>query len=108
MRSSVHLNNKKVILILGKDSTQGLGKTTLTAETDYLINFSEQRNKFCLSLNYNGSNSYLFVYGVKIYQFKSKDSESNIYLLCLGNISKDFTIDNMKKRTTWICIWFFS
>ena len=108
MRSSVHLNNKKDILILGKDSTQGLGKTTSTAETEYLINFSEQRNKFCLSLNYNGSNSYLFVYGVKIYQFKSKDSESNIYLLCLGNISKDFTIDNMKKRTTWICIWFFS
>ena len=41
MRSSVHLNNKKDILILGKDSTQGLGKTTLTAETEYLINFSE-------------------------------------------------------------------
>ena len=33
----------------------------------------------------------------KIYQFKAKDSEIRKYSLCLGNISKDVTIDNMKK-----------
>ena len=35
-----------------------------------------------------------------MYQFKAKDSEIKRYLLCLGNISKDFTINNMKKKKT--------
>ena len=35
----------------------------------------------------------------KIYQFKAKDSEIKDYTLCLDKISKDFTIDNMKKKT---------
>ena len=30
-------------------------------------------------------------------KFKAKDSEISAYLLCLGNISEDFSIDNMKK-----------
>ena len=33
----------------------------------------------------------------KIYQFKARHSEIKDYKLCLGNISKDFTINNMKK-----------
>ena len=32
-----------------------------------------------------------------MYQFKTKDSEIVGYPLCLGNIWKDFTNDNMKK-----------
>ena len=40
----------------------------------------------------------LFVYATKIYQFKVKDSEINDYTLCLGNISKDFAINKMKKN----------
>ena len=42
-------------------------------------------------------NSYLFVSGVEIYKFKAKDSEINAIPLCLGNISKDFLVKNMKK-----------
>ena len=38
-----------------------------------------------------------FVNVTKICQFKAKDSEINPCALCLGNISKDFTIDNMNK-----------
>ena len=34
-----------------------------------------------------------------MHQFKAKDSEKKSYLLCLGNISKDFTFNNMKKKT---------
>ena len=34
----------------------------------------------------------------KIYQFKAKNSESKPYPLRLGNISKDFTANNMKKQ----------
>ena len=52
---------------------------------------------FCLSLHYNGSNSFLYVNCVKIYQFKVKDSEIKPYPLCLCNISNESTTDNIKK-----------
>ena len=42
-------------------------------------------------------NSYLFVNGTEIYKFKAKDSEIVASPLCLGNISKYWLIDNMKK-----------
>ena len=63
----------------------------------YSINFTKKHTKFCLSLYYNGANSYLFVNGTEIIKFKAKDSEIIPYSLCLGNISKDWTNDNMKK-----------
>ena len=53
--------------------------------------------KFCLSLHYNGANSYLFVNGTEIIKFKARDSEIIPFSLCLGKISKDWTNDNMKK-----------
>ena len=52
---------------------------------------------FCLSLHYNGANSYLFVNGIEIYKFKAKDSEIVATQLSLGNISKDWSVDNMKR-----------
>ena len=42
-------------------------------------------------------NSYLFVNGIEFYKFKAKDSKIVATVLCLGNISKDWSIDNMKK-----------
>ena len=72
---SVYIDKKKKdILILCKDSTQGLNDTQLTAEAQYSINFSRSNRKFCLSLHYKGSNS-LFVNVTKTYQFKAKDFE---------------------------------
>ena len=66
MNFSVHVDNKKKdILILRKGPTQGL-EHTLTAEKMYSINFTVTRKKFCLSLHYNGANSYLFVNGTEI------------------------------------------
>ena len=98
MSSSAHTNNKgKGILILDKVQTQGLDNTTLTAETKYPTNFTQSGKRFAFSLHYNGSNS-LFVNATKVYQFKAKDSEVKDYALCLGNVSKDFTINNMKKK----------
>ena len=35
--------------------------------------------------------------GTEIYKFKAKDSEIVATPLCLGNISKDWSVDNMKK-----------
>ena len=59
MDSSEHID----ILILGKGPTQELHGTMLTADKMYSINFREHNKKFCLSLHYNGQNSYLFVNG---------------------------------------------
>ena len=99
MSSSIHIDNKKKdILVLGRGPTQGL-ESTLTAEKMYSINFTVTKKKFCLSLHYNGANSYLFVNGTEIVKFKAKDSEIVASPLCLGNISKDWSTDNMKKKT---------
>ena len=84
--SSVRIYNiKKETLIIGEGQTQGLDDTTGTAEAEYSINFTEQGKKFCLSLHYNGSNSYLFVNEVKIYQFKAKVSGIIAYPPCLSH-----------------------
>ena len=67
MSSSVHVDhNKKDILNLVEGTTQGLNGTTLTAEKEYSINFTENNKRFCLSLHYNGANNYLLVSGTEI------------------------------------------
>ena len=97
MGSSVHVDNKgKDILILGKGPTQGLGEHSLTAEKMYLVNFTDDGDKYCLSLHYNGANSYLFVNGTEIIKFKAKDSNTVARPSSLGNISKDWSTDNIK------------
>ena len=98
MNSSINVDNKgKDILILGIGLTQGLGEHSLTAEKMYSINFTNINEKFCLSLHYNGANSYLFVNGKEIVKFKAKNSEIVATPLCLGSISKDWSTDKMKK-----------
>ena len=63
----------------------------------YSINFTVTKKRFCLSLLYNEANSYLFVNGTEIYIFKPNNFEIVPSLLCLGNISKDWSVDNTKK-----------
>ena len=46
---------------------------------------------------YNGANRYLFVNDIEIHKFKAKYSEIVVSSLCLGNISIDWSVDNMKK-----------
>ena len=87
---------KKDIVVLGIGPTQGL-EQILTAEKMYAINFTVTKKKFCLSLHYNGANSYLFVNGTEICKFKAKYSEIVASPLCLGNILKDWSTDNMKE-----------
>ena len=48
-------------------------------------------------MHYNGANCYLFVNGTEIHKFKAKDSDIVATPLCSGNISKDWTVDNMEK-----------
>ena len=97
MSSFVHANKKRRnIFVLGKDFIQGIDNATIYAEKMYSISFIKTNTKFCLSLHYNGSNSYIFVNDEEIHKFKTKDSEIIAAPLCLGNISRDFSIDNMK------------
>ena len=54
------------------------------------------------------ANSYLLVNGVEIYKCKKKDSEINSVLLRLGNVSKYFSVDNLKKDwNIHVCLRFF-
>ena len=48
-------------------------------------------------MHYSRANSYLFVNGKEIHKFKAKDSATVTTPLCLGNISKDWSVDNTKK-----------
>ena len=97
MSSCIHVDNtKKDISIFVEGPTQGLVDRNLTSGKNCSINFTEFNEKFCISLHHYGANSYLFVNGVKIHKLKLKISEFVAAPLCLGNISKTFSIDNMK------------
>ena len=110
MASSVHIDNKeKYILILGEGPTQGLDDTTSTAEAKYPLDFTQPNKRFVLNLHYNGRNSFLYDIATKLYQLRANNPEIEDYTLCLGNILKDFTIDNMEKKTgLWVVVKFFS
>ena len=91
--SLVHIDNwNKDILIPGKGLKDGLDDTTLTGEKEYSTDFMEEQENFCLSLHYNGLNSYVFFNGVEMYKFKAKDSEINTAPLALGNFSRNFKL----------------
>ena len=92
MSSSAKIDNRKK----DKGPTQGF-EDMLSAEKIYSINFTKKNTKFYLNLHYNKTNSDLFVNGTEIDKFKAKDSEIRAYSLCLGNISKDWSHDDMKK-----------
>ena len=53
--------------------------------------------KSSLRLHYNGANSYLFVNGIEIHKFKAKYCEIVATPLCLGNISNNWSVGNMRK-----------
>ena len=95
MSSSTNIDSsKKEILISGKGPMQGL-EHILSAEKMYSINFTVPEKKLCLSLHYNGPNSYLFNNGKEIHKVKAKDSEIVATPLCLWDISKEWSVDKM-------------
>ena len=50
----------------------------------------------------------MFVNGTEIIKLKAKDSELDSNILCLGNISKDFSVSNMKKTELYGTVYEFS
>ena len=96
--NSSHSTNKtQNSYVLGKDFVQGINNTTNYAEKIYKTNFTEQSKKFVLSLHYNGDNSYLFVNGKEKLKFKSSVNYLDRNLLCVGNISSDWSLTNSTK-----------
>ena len=96
MSFSPHIANTKKDIGSWKRTNTRI-RTHTNCRKIYSINFMVTKKKFCLSLHYNGANSYLFVIGAEISKFKTKDSEIVATALCLGNISKDLSADNMKR-----------
>ena len=104
MSFSVHERNRQnEIYVLGRGEMQGVttagpikGGTIIYAEKDYKHNFTETNKNFVLSLHYNGDNSYLFVNGGEESKFKAKtfDNEMKQNILCLGNLSSDWSSAN--------------
>ena len=62
----------------------------------YSVNFTDHRQKYFLSLQYNGANSYSIVNRTEIIKFKTKDSEIAANPLCLESILKDWSVDSIK------------
>ena len=107
--SLVHANNKgNNIYVMGDLFVQGINDTTLYAEKVYSQNFTTVNKKFVLSLHYNGDDSYLFVNGKQKLKFKAKDDQIVKEILCLGNISDDWTNENAEKTGFWGEIYHFA
>ena len=89
MSGSVHASNKtKDFLVLDRSLIQLIEKTTIYAEKMYSPNFSTENKIFALGIHYNGDNSFLFVNGQKVTQFKAKDSVINkTRALILGKLT---------------------
>ena len=107
--SLVHANNKaNNIHVMGDLFVQGINDTTLYAEKIYSQNFTAVNKKFVLSLHYNGDDSYLFVNCKQELKFKAKDDQTVKEILCLGNISDDWTTANAEKTGFWGEIYYFA
>ena len=107
--SLVYANNKaNNIYVMGDLFIQGINDTTLYAEKIYSQIFTAVDKKFVLSLHYNGDDSYLFVNGKQELKSKAKDDEIVKEILCLGNISNDWTTENVEKTGFWGEIYDFA
>ena len=79
--TSCHTDNcKNDILVLGEGPTDDISGSIGASNKKFSINFSKAKAKFCLSLHYNGNNSYLFVNRKKMYKFKANNKMSTFDL----------------------------
>ena len=107
--SVIHSNNKaNNIYVMGDGFVQGINNTTSYVEKTYSQNFTAVDKKFVLSLHYNGDNFYLFVNGKQELKFKAKDDQIVKKILCLGNLSDDWTTANTEKTGFWGEIYDFA
>ena len=86
-------NHENNFLVLGRGRrTYHINGSFGSQEEKFRINFSKTNTTFCLSLHYNGDNSYLFANGKEIFKFKAKNKNINFPTqICLGSISNGFS-----------------
>ena len=97
MANSKNVNNKtKDVLVLGHGLIQKIDDATIYAEKMYSPNLTGASKTFCLSLYYNGDDSYLFVNGKEVIKYKSR-KQSVVGKLSLGNISAGFKIHDIHR-----------
>ena len=110
------LNKTQNILVLGKNFIQKINNTTIHAEKMYSPNFSVENKIFVLSLHYNGDNSYFFLNGQKVTQFKAKNSKINANRMFLGSLvvskaycdASDLSKDDVNNIKLYGNIYYFS
>ena len=109
LNNSRHATNKtQSVLILGHGLTQKMNDTTVYVEKMYSHNFTLDNRIFCLSLHYNGDNSYLLVNGKEVTKFKAKNSELIKYPMCLESLSKDYKKNSRKDTELFGNVYDFS
>ena len=85
---AIALNEVSMLEMLYEGPTFGINGSFDSAEKKFSISFSKANTKFCLSLHYNGDNSYSFVNGKEIYKFKANNKNVKFPIqFCLGSIS---------------------
>ena len=110
LSTSRHSTNKtQNNLLLGHAFIQKINDTIIYAERSYSPNFSIDNKVFCLSLRYNGDNSYLFVNGKDVATFKAKNSEIKPQPIALGSITttEHLSTDEIKKSKLYGNIYDF-
>ena len=74
----------------------------------YSPNLTADNKILCLSLHYNGDNSYLVVNGKEVTKFKANNSELIKYRMCLERLSKDYDRDSRKNTGLYGNVYDFS
>ena len=86
--------------MLGGGPTVDINGRVGTAEESFSVYFSKAKTKFCLSLNYKGDNSYLFVNGKEIYKLKADNKNVNFPTqISLGIISNGFSTTESREAS---------
>ena len=108
LSNSRHATNKtQSALILGHGLTQKINDTTIM-QRRFIHLILLLITKFCLSLHYNGGNSYLFVNGKQFINFKAKNPEPIKYPMFLGSLSKDYDKNSPKDTELYGDVYDFS
>ena len=102
-------NKKQSIMVLGYGSVK-INDTDIYAKKSYTPDFTAGNKITCLSLHYNGDNSYPFVNGKQTCKFKAKDTEINKHSLALRNIAdnSDLSDSDIKSGKFYENIYDFS
>ena len=101
--SSSHADNcKNNFSVLNKGDIFGINGSFGAPERKFSINFTKTNTKLCLSLHYNGDNSYLFVNGKYSFMFKANNGSVNSSTrFFLESISDGFGTTEFREVSLW-------